>query len=87
MDNGFKFFANHQCRYYPCHEMTDNNEMAGNNELNCLFCFCPLYFMGDKCGGRFKYNDNGVKDCHSCDLPHTLEGYDIVILKLKEWSW
>ena len=45
----FKFFQNKKCEYFPCHK-TKNEE-----DFNCLFCYCPLYALGDKCGGNFKY--------------------------------
>jgi Zn-finger protein len=38
-----EFFANKQCKYYPCHKM---------KEINCLFCFCPIFdrcAVNDKC--------------------------------------
>ena len=42
MENSYRFFANKACRFYPCHK--------GIEELNCLFCFCPLYFL-EHCPG------------------------------------
>ncbi len=35
MKNTYRFFVNKDCEYYPCHESVE--------ELNCLFCYCPLY--------------------------------------------
>ena len=82
MENSHKFFSNKECKYFPCHKMPDNNN---SNDFNCLFCFCPLYFLGDKCGGNFKYKKvNGIKNCADCHLPHTPEYYDVIIAKLKE---
>lgn len=34
-ENSYRFFFNRECQYYPCHE--------GIEEMNCLFCYCPLY--------------------------------------------
>ena len=34
-ENSYRFFSNRECQYYPCHE--------GIEEMNCLFCYCPLY--------------------------------------------
>ena len=77
IENSYKFFGNRECKYFPCHETTDDGS------FNCLFCYCPLYFSGDKCGGNFKYNIDGVKNCIDCNLPHTPEYYDVVVSKLK----
>lgn len=77
MENNHKFFLNDKCKYFPCHKTT------AQNEFNCLFCFCPLYFLGDKCGGNFEYHKD-IKSCISCDLPHNPEYYDMITSKLKE---
>ena len=44
---GATFFANTACRWFPCHETADPEH------FNCLFCFCPLYPLGEACGGDF----------------------------------
>jgi len=77
MENSYKFFSNKSCEYFPCHKMPNKDE------FNCLFCFCPLYHLGDKCGGIFEYFGD-VKDCTNCHLPHVLEYYDIVMSKLTQ---
>jgi len=77
MENSYRFFSNHACKYFPCHKMPNDND------FNCLFCYCPLYFWGDKCGGNFKYSDKGVKNCMDCHLPHLPEYYDTIVSKLK----
>ena len=61
--NDHTFFANTECKYYPCHE-------KAGEDFNCLFCYCPLYGMGDKCGGYFIYTQSGKKDCSNCLIPH-----------------
>ena len=40
-----------------------------------MFCYCPNYFL-EECGGNYIMN-HGIKDCTSCLIPHTCEGYDI----------
>ena len=40
-------FTHKECEYYPCHEVSDPEQ------FNCLFCFCPLYSLGSRCGGKF----------------------------------
>ena len=62
--NGSDFFKNKSCPYFPCHD-TDDPE-----SFNCLFCYCPLYTLGERCGGNFTYTENGVKDCSGCAFPH-----------------
>jgi Zn-finger protein len=69
----FKKFQNKDCEFYPCHDTVD---------INCLFCFCPLYAFVD-CGGDYTILDNGVKDCSKCLLPHTTNGYDYIVERLK----
>lgn len=58
------FFSNTACEHFPCHE----GVAAGR--FNCLFCYCPLYALGDKCGGNFTYSSKGIKSCVNCSLPH-----------------
>ena len=77
MKNSFSYFRNEQCEYFPCHKLNDG-------EFNCLFCYCPLYALGDKCGGNFTFLENGVKDCSNCTIPHTKGGYEHISSKLNE---
>ena len=72
------FLQNKKCEYFPCHK-------TGNAEnFNCLFCFCPLYALGDQCGGNFTYLDNGIKDCSNCLKPHKKENYDQIMQQLSQ---
>lgn len=73
----YKFFSNKECEYFPCHNVKNPDE------FNCLFCYCPLYTLGDQCGGNFKYTDTGIKDCSDCMIPHSKGAYDYVINKSK----
>lgn len=75
----FKFFQNRACEYFPCHPGADEAS------FNCLFCYCPLYAMGERCGGDFLLLPNGVKSCASCLKPHSEDGYDRVNEKLVEF--
>ena len=70
-----RFFCNRECEYYPCHDM------PGGEEINCLFCYCPLNPYED-CGGNYVMLENGWKDCSACVLPHL--DYDYVVDKLKQ---
>lgn len=74
----YKFFQNKECEYFPCHKV-ENTE-----KFNCIFCYCPLYAMKEKCGGNFTYLENGIKDCSNCTFPHMAENYDFVIDKLRD---
>jgi len=77
MKNNFNFFSNRECKYFPCHE-TPNDD-----DFNCLFCYCPLYFLDGKCGGNFKFSGaKNVKNCTDCNLPHLPEYYDIIVSRL-----
>ncbi|MBQ4430541.1 MAG: hypothetical protein II877_03480 [Synergistaceae bacterium] len=72
--NSSRFFRNSDCEYFPCHKVTDTEN------FNCLFCYCPLYYL-KHCPGNPKMLPNGIKDCTNCTLPHT--NYDAVIKALK----
>ena len=71
------FFANRNCKYFPCHKTEDTDN------FNCLFCYCPLYGMGPDCGGHFRYTKKGVKDCTGCLVPHKRENYSLIMEKLR----
>ena len=72
----YDFFQNRECEYFPCHEAADREN------FNCLFCYCPLYALGDRCGGAFTYLENGIKDCSGCLIPHRQENYDRMMEKM-----
>ena len=74
----FSYFWNRECEYYPCHPKADPDN------FNCLFCYCPLYVLGDRCGGSFMYLPNGYKDCSLCLYPHQHENYDAITKRYKE---
>jgi len=76
MTNSHRFFNNHQCKYFPCHLE------VGQKEFNCLFCYCPLYPLGDQCGGVFTFTEKGVKNCMGCHLPHEPAFYDALVEQL-----
>ena len=73
-----EFFSHKACEVFPCHKTEDEGD------FNCLFCYCPLYMLGDGCGGRFAYLRSGVKDCSSCDIPHKRGNYGVIIDRLRE---
>ena len=73
----YQFFRHRDCEYFPCHE-TDDIE-----NFNCLFCYCPLYMLGENCGGSFNLK-NGVKDCSQCIIPHKREHYGYITGKFSE---
>lgn len=77
--NNYKFNNNKDCEFFPCHKV-DKPE-----EFNCMFCYCPLYMLGENCGGNFRYTLQGIKDCSNCILPHIKEfGYAHIQKKMME---
>ena len=74
----YDFFQNKECEYFPCHEGADKACFS------CLFCYCPLYALGDQCGGNFTYLENGIKDCSACLKPHRRENYNKIMEKMPE---
>ena len=71
--NDHTFFRNQDCPYFPCHKTLKSED------FNCMFCYCPLYTLGEACGGNFKYTSQGIKDCSQCILPHTKDGYSYIL--------
>ena len=70
------YFENRACKYYPCHK---------GDHINCLFCYCPLYFAED-CPGEYKMIEKDgrkIKSCMDCEFPHLKENYPAVIKALK----
>lgn len=72
------FFQNRACRYFPCHGQADLET------FNCLFCYCPLYTLGPRCGGCFTYTEKGIKNCTDCQLPHRPGGYVRILSRFPE---
>lgn len=75
---GYSFFSNKACEYFPCHETKDPDN------FNCLFCYCPLYALGNQCGGNFCYTSKGVKNCENCKLPHVRNNFGYIMDKFQE---
>ena len=75
MSENYKFSQNNKCEYFPCHKVENKDD------FNCLFCFCPLYLLKNKCGGNFKYT-NDFKDCSDCKIPHSKGAYKFVMSKM-----
>ena len=72
----YKFLQNRKCEFFPCHKGINDAD------FNCLFCYCPLYALGDRCGGSFTYLENGIKDCSGCVRPHRRENYEVILEKM-----
>lgn len=77
--NDHSFFQNRACKYFPCHK-------GSAEDFNCLFCYCPLYALGDRCGGNCRYTERGIKDCTNCLIPHSSGGYEYILSKFPEIS-
>ncbi len=79
MESSAAFFQNRACEYFPCHEGVNPDD------FNCLFCYCPLYALGDNCGGNFRYSESGTKVCTDCVALHVKdEGVEIVKRRFPE---
>ena len=76
--NDCTYFKNTDCKFFPCHRTSPEAD------FNCLFCYCPLYTLGDRCGGKFVYLEDGTKDCSGCMIPHRAGGYDYVLGKYSD---
>ncbi len=76
-DEACFFFSHKECEYYPCHTTSEPDS------FNCLFCYCPLYCLGNRCGGNFIYFD-GIKDCSKCMLPHQKNSYEYINSKFPD---
>ena len=74
----YSCFSHKECEYFPCHAGADPDD------FNCLFCYCPLYALGDKCGGDFRFTQSGIKVCTDCRLPHYRKNYGYVTGKCRE---
>lgn len=75
--NSACYFSNRACAHFPCHEGADEAD------FNCLFCFCPLYPLGEACGGDFQLLPQGGKDCSACLYPHEVAHYPEVMQRLR----
>ena len=74
----YSFFSHKDCEYFPCH--------AGiaEEDFNCLFCYCPLYALGRKCGGGCVYTEHGYKSCAECTFPHWPDNYYKVLARYED---
>lgn len=78
VNENYKFVQNKKCEFFPCHKIDDPTK------FNCLFCYCPLYALGDRCGGNFSYTDKGIKDCSDCTIHHSEGKYEYIMFKIGE---
>lgn len=72
------FFQNKQCDYFPCHLCTDVENFS------CMFCYCPLYVLGERCGGNCQFTEQGIKDCSHCLYPHDRKNYAAICRRVME---
>ncbi|MDR0819899.1 MAG: cysteine-rich small domain-containing protein [Oscillospiraceae bacterium] len=72
------FFSHKECEYFPCHKTDDPDN------FNCLFCYCPLYALGERCGGGFTYTESGIKNCAECLAPHNRSSAQYIGSRFKE---
>ncbi len=74
----YAYFRHEKCEFFPCHTG------VAKEDFNCLFCYCPLYALGDKCGGGFTYTQDGMKDCSACTVPHRRENYGRILERYRD---
>lgn len=74
--SNYDFYQHKACEYFPCHAGADPEAFS------CMFCYCPLYALGDRCGGNFRYTEQGIKDCSDCLRPHRRENYPAITKQL-----
>lgn len=74
----YAFFRHTECESFPCHPTLEPEN------FNCLFCFCPLYALGESCGGNFTYTTSGLKDCSDCLIPHKKDNYGYIINRFND---
>lgn len=81
MEDSYKYFCNHRCEYFPCHQG------ANEEDFNCLFCYCPMNRFED-CLGSPKFislpGGKMIKDCTNCIFPHQSKNYEIIMDFLKQ---
>lgn len=77
-DKKYSYFSHRECEYFPCHPGADPEN------FNCLFCYCPLYLLGPRCGGCFVIRPDGRKDCRDCLYPHRRESYEEIVRRYGE---
>lgn len=77
-NKNYAFFQNRACECFPCHEAVPEAD------FNCLFCWCPLYALGEDCGGAYRYTEEGVKDCSACPKPHRRENYGEILRRFSD---
>lgn len=80
MEGSYRFFQNRDCEYFPCHIGVEEDA------FNCLFCYCPLYALGERCGGNAYYLESGIKSCEKCNFPHHRENYPKITARFREIS-
>ena len=80
MEHSYKYFANRDCCYFPCHQ-----GLKGEG-FNCLFCYCPMNPYEDCLGtpALIQRHDGAIiKDCSGCTYPHEPEHYNVIMEYLK----
>lgn len=77
-NKNYSFFQNRACEFFPCHKGLKEEE------FNCLFCWCPLYALGENCGGAYRYTESGLKDCSGCVKPHRKENYGKILERFSD---
>ena len=77
-DKHYSFFSNRECEYFHAIK----GQIRKISTVYSATARCMLF--GDKCGGIFRYTENGIKDCTNCQLPHKRKNYGYVTGKYQE---
>ena len=64
----YRFFQHRACEFFPCHSG------VREEDFNCLFCYCPLYALGRRCGGSFVYTPQGITGIVVAPGMHEIHG-------------
>ena len=75
-NNDFNHYQNTDCRYFPCHDTVPRED------FNCLFCYCPLYFI--ECDGNYVMENYG-KDCSKCTRNHDKDSWKFIVSRLRTY--
>jgi len=75
----YQTYTNKECEFFPCHKGIKDEE------FNCMFCYCPLYFI--ECPVNVPLLSNGLKDCMECTVTHRGKRAWIIVRKYLDKHW
>jgi hypothetical protein len=75
----YQIYTNKECEFFPCHKGIKDEE------FNCMFCYCPLYFI--ECPVNVPLLSNGLKDCMECTATHRGKKAWVIVRKYLDKHW